>query len=206
MSQRKLHPRSAKLRRHRGFSLVELLVVIGIVIVLAAIAFSVFSSATHKAKDTSDIGNLRQIGQASEMYAADFDDKRPLSTIPLLSLNRIGQEVVVSRHDTSKEGFIRRFWNSIGYPDAPKSLPWRITYVGVGDAGWGNASVERKIEPHPAPGWMISFHEALASEKVSTEGVPPGPYFRLCLDGSVQRRVYSAPDPNSLVFADFFHD
>jgi prepilin-type N-terminal cleavage/methylation domain-containing protein len=52
-----------------GFTLIELLVVIAIIAILAAILFPVFSQAREKARQTSDLSNLRQMDTAVQMYA-----------------------------------------------------------------------------------------------------------------------------------------
>ncbi len=62
------------LRRERGFTLIELLVVIAIIAILAAILFPVFARAREKAKQTSCLSNLKQLGLAMVMYAQDYDE------------------------------------------------------------------------------------------------------------------------------------
>ena len=61
----------------QGFTLVELLTVIGIIAVLAAILFPVFATVRGKARQTSCQSNLRQIGMAVTMYAQDYDSLLP---------------------------------------------------------------------------------------------------------------------------------
>ena len=65
-----------------GFTLVELLVVIGIIAVLAAIIFPVFASVRGKARQVVCTSNMRQIGMAISMYAQDYDDLYPYGADP----------------------------------------------------------------------------------------------------------------------------
>src|SRR5436309_9431139 len=64
-------------RREAGFTLIELLVVIAIIAILAAILFPVFAQARDKARQTSCISNLRQLGTGMMMYVQDYDDTYP---------------------------------------------------------------------------------------------------------------------------------
>ena len=66
--------------RRRGFTLIELLVVIAIIAILAAILFPVFAQAREKARQTTCISNLKQIGSSVMMYAQDYDEEFPMGT------------------------------------------------------------------------------------------------------------------------------
>ena len=61
----------------KGFTLIELLVVIAIIAILAAILFPVFAQAREKARQTSCLSNMKQIGTALQLYVDDFDETFP---------------------------------------------------------------------------------------------------------------------------------
>lgn len=67
--------------KRTGFTLIELLVVIAIIAILAAILFPVFARAREKARQTSCLSNLKQLGLGAMMYAQDYDGRVPLLTM-----------------------------------------------------------------------------------------------------------------------------
>ena len=75
-------------RGDRGFTLVELLVVIAIIAVLAAMLFPVFASARKAAAKAGCQSNLRQIGMAFAMYVSDYSDCFPNTGDPYLWMGR----------------------------------------------------------------------------------------------------------------------
>ena len=65
------------LRGTRGFTLVELLCVIAIIGLLAAILFPVFGRTRENARRSSCQSNLKQIGLAFTQYSQDYDEFTP---------------------------------------------------------------------------------------------------------------------------------
>lgn len=64
-------------KRSSAITMIELLIVIVILSVIAALMFPVLSAAKQSAKDSSSQSNLRQIGNAYLLYCSDYDDRTP---------------------------------------------------------------------------------------------------------------------------------
>ena len=80
----------------KGFTLIELLVVIAIIAILAAILFPVFAQAREKARQSSCLSNLKQLGTAIVLYCDDYDE-----TLPHAVMN----QSAVPGYDMSYPGF-----------------------------------------------------------------------------------------------------
>jgi prepilin-type N-terminal cleavage/methylation domain-containing protein/prepilin-type processing-associated H-X9-DG protein len=66
----------------KGFTLIELMVVIGIIAILAALLMPALTRAKAKANQTSCLNNLRQLTLAATMYAGDHNDELPPRRTP----------------------------------------------------------------------------------------------------------------------------
>lgn len=62
-------------RTHKAFTLVELLTVVAILGLLAAILFPIFRAAKASALKTTCLSNFRQVQTATAMYLTDYDDR-----------------------------------------------------------------------------------------------------------------------------------
>src|SRR4051795_4900078 len=63
--------------RRSGFTFIELLCVVAIIAILAAILFPVFAQAREKARQTSCASNLQQLASAMNLYAQDHSGRFP---------------------------------------------------------------------------------------------------------------------------------
>ena len=77
-------------RSSHGFSLVELLVVIGIIAILVSVMFPYLRSALIKANTIKCAGHLRSIGTAMISFAGDNNGNLPLSDTGVVAYNAMG--------------------------------------------------------------------------------------------------------------------
>jgi prepilin-type N-terminal cleavage/methylation domain-containing protein len=67
----------------RAFTLIEILVVVAIIAILAAIAFPVAGGMLDRGADASDLNNLRQIGTAISQFAAENSGRIPNDAVSI---------------------------------------------------------------------------------------------------------------------------
>src|SRR5881227_3883089 len=72
-----IRPTSRQTSGRGAFTLVELLVVIGIIAVLLAILLPTLSKARERSQRTACLSNLHQLGAGMIMYAGQFRDRLP---------------------------------------------------------------------------------------------------------------------------------
>lgn len=65
------------MRSKNGITLVELLVVIGIIMLLAGLLYPILNSIRERGRRSHCINNLKQVGAALLMYAQDYDSFAP---------------------------------------------------------------------------------------------------------------------------------
>jgi len=64
------------------FTLIELLVVIAIIAILASMLMPALAGAREKARKTSCVNNMHQLGMVVQLYANDWNAKTPSTTAP----------------------------------------------------------------------------------------------------------------------------
>ena len=61
----------------RAFTLIEIIVVLGVIAILMSMVYPMYTSISERAKATKDMSNLRQVGLALQTYLNDKDDVLP---------------------------------------------------------------------------------------------------------------------------------
>ena len=84
----------------RGFTIVELLVVVSIIALLIGILLPAIGKARDKARTSTSISNLRQLGVAHNAYAGDWEDS----------------QMSLCRYNISAYGNVHAYGIAIGMP------------------------------------------------------------------------------------------
>lgn len=100
--------------KYRGFTLVEMLIVLALIGVLAGLSFPVFSRVREKGRRTTCQSNLKQIGLAVQQYVQDNNGRYP--TLASLQATDIARWNVPIRSYLKSEAVFR-------CPSRQKPLP-----------------------------------------------------------------------------------
>lgn len=109
--------------RARGFTVVEMLAVIGVIAVLLSIMVPAMSHVRASARASSCQSNLRQIGHAAFTYAVQNSDRYPAAI--LYEMTAAGMTTKAWDFDQLPDGSVRAgaLWNYIAGPDQVQQCP-----------------------------------------------------------------------------------
>lgn len=124
----------------KAFTVLELLVVIGIIAIIMGIVYVLLAGTREQGKQTTCISNLRQIGQAISMYRADYGDREMSNSKAMNVLQALGAPFVpgnlISSGLATKQLFI--------CPDDESQANWKGTGLKA-SYSWCAAGVDRDI-------------------------------------------------------------
>jgi prepilin-type N-terminal cleavage/methylation domain-containing protein len=176
--------------RSTGFTLVEVLITIAVVVVMVGILSAVLVSSRKRAGDASEISNMHQLGLAQGVYTADTG-YIPMSVRPLVTGGYAPASVCVSPFDTTPDGFTNAVIAESFMDEARRKklrLPFRSSFLGVGDMGMSYKVLNEYAKEMPGGGWLISVVDTPRGDPKRYATSYQGAYRRLLLDGSVQTR------------------
>lgn len=185
------HHKATRYSSVRGFTLVEILVVIGIVTVLVGILLSYLVASRRKAAEATCINQLRQIGAAFRMYMADYDDHRPPRIHSLWPQYVSDRRIFVCPSDLwiRQGGWAWAAWGRENTP--PEKWPIPVSY-GYFFSYFTNDPLWELAKKQPGrPGYLVCvLHGNQQDTWVTPEGAPyfVGRTLRLCFDESVIAR------------------
>lgn len=177
-------------REGYGFTLVELLVVIGIVLIVAALIYPVTFAALGKARRTQCVSNMRQLYVASQLYVQDVESP---TTVPA----RIGSMAPYvsdkSVFTCPDEHYLVR--SSSGWPEEifkpnPHWSSFRVSYAyvrsyepAVQDSLWQRIDALPNLGIFSCPwhGTVLDFPRQDPPAFVGPR--QDGPILRICTDG-----------------------
>ena len=134
-----------KKNNNKGFTLMEMLIVVAIIAVLVAIAIPVFTNQLEKAREATDAANIRS-AYAEVMATALTDTDRADAN---------GAEVTNDVKKTVTDG------EAVWYKDVnavQKQKEWQNTAIG-NIAGIELGTGDNKIAADTLKGWTISYSE-----------------------------------------------
>jgi prepilin-type N-terminal cleavage/methylation domain-containing protein/prepilin-type processing-associated H-X9-DG protein len=132
--------------RKSGFTLIELLVVIAIIAILAAILFPVFAQAREKARQTSCLSDMKQIGLAAIMYVQDYDETFP--PIRVIDSDTTNYPNLPADSIETWRNVIQPYIKTTDVFSCPSNPNGRPTGPGTAGTGWHDTPT------HNAEGWQ----------------------------------------------------
>lgn len=171
-----LPPKGRPPRARGGFTLVELLAVIAIVGVLAAIVIPVVGSVRETARAGTCVSNLRQIGTATQLFASEYKGILPGigKTVPTASASWhdvLNARVFGSRLG-SLNGTLQRSGDTpvAGQIYCPSMQPFGTAVRGPRAYGMNTYTVDQNLTSNPRVVWgdVLDYQKGLPVARFST--------------------------------------
>jgi len=152
--------------KRRGFTAIELLIVLCIIAVLAAIIFPVFSQARAKARQTTCQSNLKQLFLAFRMYQQDYP------RLDVILTSNFGLEKAIDCY-LPKESLTTDYFNCA--EDSRKCQDNDIIFHGYSVSyGWNRYTLGQATGREPQNGEYLPLVFDATATRVDRPCWPPG--------------------------------
>jgi prepilin-type N-terminal cleavage/methylation domain-containing protein/prepilin-type processing-associated H-X9-DG protein len=187
--------------KSRGFTLIEILVVIAIIAILAAILFPVFARARENARRASCLSNIKNLGLAVMMYTQDYDERMPRTTTCGSATLETGKTTGSSCGD----GQYLHLWQHVIYPyvknpqaylDASASVTWDGSYTGHMAFGYNLGLSGTALAGIPRPSETILIGDSFYDGVSTSSTYSPNSYLLTPYSGDLPNA--SLPDARHL--------
>ncbi|HSI71673.1 MAG TPA: prepilin-type N-terminal cleavage/methylation domain-containing protein [Fimbriimonas sp.] len=187
-----------------GFTLVETLIVIAIILILCGILLPALAKAREQGLKLSDLSAMKQVAIAGCLYNDNYG-QFPLLTTELVDAKLLPPEICKLRLDPYQQGLSNHFVRNIsglgyllaGLPAYPQS------FITFGNLGNPRSRLDGYLAK-PSAGWAYTGID-LRPELTGIE-IWGSHFYRIQVDGSVPRYPVPIRSGVAIEFDDFFFD
>lgn len=182
----------------RAFSLVEVLVVIGIILLLSALLLTVFSQSKKSAYGADSLSRLRQLGAAGVLYHEERG-LWPVSASDVVVAGLAPKDLLRSPRDTTPEGIAHSVAKELLAGPLESERPAQTYFESYpGHSHYGITRLQRASLERggTAAGWLIDLTESTRKPHAPWM-MCEGKYTRLTYEGSVVSRRHGVSGVDS---------
>ncbi|HTL55195.1 MAG TPA: prepilin-type N-terminal cleavage/methylation domain-containing protein [Candidatus Limnocylindrales bacterium] len=203
----------------RGFTLVELLTVLAIITLLAALLLPALIHGKTQARRISCLSNLREIGAAAFLYMADYngglfhhhegwvlDDGTQVDQLPTSLGAIVGGGKGTSESEKPWVIYFQPYLRSRQVAFCPSDLTPRSKILASALSGYnGNASTSTQVPPTSELG--VALRDHLTLESYALDSIFTHKSARYALEGALdgfatERALGGLPNPNLIMFSE----